>query len=210
MDLCNDGIVFALVFPKRSYWWSEITTCTCRHLWTCNSLIATAWNFTLFCKYTVRRLQPLPMTSLASLASVVMSCTVPHASWWQKFNKFLIILTRMTPSGIHTHTHNSQLILIRPILVRPGHVFLLLGGRQLAPLRPCFPQDVGDFMPRRHQHPEPWQCYWLHGMNEAPSHPIITNGVPSNECIYIYSYYICSYYIYICIYIITIYICIYI
>jgi hypothetical protein len=107
MDLCNDGIVFALVFPKRSYWWSEITTCTCRHLWTCNSLIATAWNFTLFCKYTVRRLQPLPMTSLASLASVVMSCTVPHASWWQKFNKFLIILTRMTPSGILTHTtHN--------------------------------------------------------------------------------------------------------
>ena len=78
MDLCNDGIVFALMFPKRSSWWPEIMTCTCRHLWTCNSLIATAWNFTLFCRYAVRRLQPLPMTSLPSLASAVMSCTGPY------------------------------------------------------------------------------------------------------------------------------------
>ena len=77
IDLCFAGIVLALMFPKKSSWWSRVVTCTCRHLETCSSLMTRAWNFTFFCRYTVRRLQPLSKKSLASLASVVMSCTGP-------------------------------------------------------------------------------------------------------------------------------------
>ena len=73
-ELCNDEVVVALKIPKDSSWQHNGRESGYRYLWTCNSLTVTCKLTRFLSRYTGRRLQPLPMTSLASLASVVMPC----------------------------------------------------------------------------------------------------------------------------------------
>jgi hypothetical protein len=56
----------------------------------------------------------------------------PPSCWWQKFNQFLIILTRMTPSRIHTHKKTLYHTISHRILNEAlQHLRIKAGGQPL-------------------------------------------------------------------------------